>query len=90
MADSTHALAGAGAGAAGGLLVAAISGTWHLDPTLVGDWVGVGMGALTFLGSVLVWWIRWKWPAAPPLPTTPRLIVPPGVATREDGPEKAT
>ncbi len=66
--NSTHAAVGVGGSAFGALLSAAIAGTWHIDPMLAATWVGVGSGVVGTLGALAVWFLKWKFPDAPPFP----------------------
>lgn len=77
-ASSTHALAGLGGSTLGGSIVAIISNVGHIDPAIAADWqnviVGVGGGFLAFVA----WFIKWRWPDAPPLPGDIVALVQPG------------
>ena len=66
--NSTHALTGLGGGAFGAALASVIAATWHLDPTVAANWVTVASGVAAFVGGLVVWFVKWKWPDAPPLP----------------------
>lgn len=79
--DSTHAAVGIGAGGAVGILGSLIAGTWHLDPSLADDWAMALVGAAGFLGGYITWFIRWKWPSAPPLPGDTITLAGPVTAT---------
>ena len=84
--DSTHAAVGIGAGGSVGVLAGLIAGTWHLDPTLSADWAMAVVGAAGFVGGYVTWFIRWKWPGAPPLPGDTVTIPGPITATVAEPP----
>ena len=69
--DSTHAAAGGVGLSFGAALAGAIAGTWKLDPQTAADWVVVATGVASFVGAMVVWYIRWKYPSAPPPPQIP-------------------
>jgi hypothetical protein len=79
--DSTHAAVGVSAGGAVGILTGLIAGTWKLDPTLASDWAMAVVGTAGFAGGWLTWFIRWKWPSAPPLPGDTITLAGPVTAT---------
>lgn len=79
--DSTHAAVGIGAGGSVGVLTGLIAGTWHLDPNLSADWAMAAVGVAGFAGGWVTWFIRWKWPSAPPLPGDTLTIAGPVTAT---------
>ena len=66
--NSTHAVAGGVGLSFGAALAGAISGTWHLDPQVAGDWVVVGTGVASSLGGLIAWFVRWRYPNIPPPP----------------------
>lgn len=66
--NSTHGAAAIGGTAFGAALAAVIAATWHIDVGLATNWVIVASGVLGAFGAFVVWWIKWRWPDAPPLP----------------------
>lgn len=76
MVDSTHAVAVGGGTAFGGALAAVIAGTFHLDPTLAAAWVTVAAGIAGSIGGLAVWFVKWRFPSAPPLPAVTAVPAP--------------
>lgn len=66
--NSTHAYAAGGGTVFGAALTSVLSGTFQIEPALAADWVSVGAGIAGFLIAMAAWWLKWKYPDAPPLP----------------------
>lgn len=75
--DSTHGAAAGVGGTLGSALTAVLASTFHWDVSLAANWVVVIMSAAGFVAALVVWWVKWKWPSAPPLPGE-LVEVPPG------------
>ncbi len=66
--DTSHGAAAAGGGAFGAALAGVLASTFHWDVNLASNWVIIITSVATGVGALVVWWIKWKYPAAPPLP----------------------
>lgn len=66
--NNTHALAGLGGTVFGAALVALISAHFAFSADTASSWVTVAGGVAGTVGAYVQWFIRWKWPSAPPLP----------------------
>jgi hypothetical protein len=75
--NSSHGYAAGGGGVLGAAVVGVLVEQFHLSATLASNWVIISSAlAVSGLGLV-VWFVKWKWPDAPPLPGE-LVEVPPG------------
>jgi hypothetical protein len=79
--DSSHATIGVGSGAAVGVLTGILAGTWKMDPKLAANWAMAIIGAAGGGWALALWFIKWKYPDAPPLPGE-LVALDPGAAAR--------
>lgn len=66
--DSSHGAAAGGGGMFGAALAAVLASIFHWDVSLAANWVVVITTAAGAAGALAVWFVKWRWPSAPPLP----------------------
>lgn len=77
--DSSHGAAAGGGGMFGAALAAVLASIFHWDVSLAANWVVVITTAAGAAGALAVWFVKWRWPSAPPLPGE-LVEIPPGAA----------
>jgi glucan phosphoethanolaminetransferase (alkaline phosphatase superfamily) len=70
--DSTHAAVGLGGISATAMLTTLLTGWHNLDAAHAAAAAGLTVGALGTFGGYAAWYVKWKYPTVPPLPTVPR------------------